>query len=666
MATYYQLTPFVPQFVDGSGNPLSNGTLSVYLAGTTTLSTLYTDDSGTATGANVTLNSYGYPSVSGNAVLLYAKFSETYKIVLKNSSGSTIYTIDDVGPLSSDTVLNAVNIAYTPAGTGATATTVKTALDRIIYAADFSGTFDGAADELTSISAAITHAETTGGTVVITGDYKLSGTITIPSGVTVDCRGFTCIPSAVGVNCFVVRPGGLLKNCKFNGEQATTGLGAYTGKFVTLQGTGAGNGFQGTVYRNPWLSNFSGRIDLDQDSGEHIYLDGSTQYLQEFIAENVSCRGGARGVHIYGDDPDNLDYAQGNVFIGATMHGVRRFIHCDGSGTNGNLFSGFELQQRNANPVCEVVIEGSQNVLTGIGWDDVAVTVSGDGNDLSNFVCTGEFGPSLTDTGTDNRLKSRGTAYYDKTSVNTEDDWRHEFRGQGKIEFRDFIIQGLDPRWSAASAGTATAAFSYDTYGAGAGTMHSASSWKVTLPANSDAYTLYFAGKRAFNTAQEMKVHFTVHSPVSSDGRCGWQVGLYGGANDSILLVQSFATYGDSAVRLLCKSGGTTTTTILYNGVSGTTSGSNRVYFCSLRISSTSVSAKVKTYDSSSSGATGRVSDGVLWTDINSTLFTGSSSTNIPTVNLEPYVYCVRSSGGSTGYFHLLDYQLIAGAKAAS
>jgi hypothetical protein len=96
MPVYYQLTPFVPQFAGSSGAPLSNGTLNVYLAGTTTPSTLYTDDVGTATGAVITLNTRGYPSISGNTVLLYALAGVEYKIVLKDRTGAIIYTIDDV------------------------------------------------------------------------------------------------------------------------------------------------------------------------------------------------------------------------------------------------------------------------------------------------------------------------------------------------------------------------------------------------------------------------------------------------------------------------------------------------------------------------------------------------------------------------------------------
>ena len=102
---YYPLTPFIPQFLDSSGNPLSGGTLTVYLAGTTTASTLYTDDTGTSTGSTITINSSGYPSVSGNAVLLYGEGSTAYKFVLKNSAGATIYTVDDVDAFGSFTTV---------------------------------------------------------------------------------------------------------------------------------------------------------------------------------------------------------------------------------------------------------------------------------------------------------------------------------------------------------------------------------------------------------------------------------------------------------------------------------------------------------------------------------------------------------------------------------
>lgn len=97
MAAYYQLAAFVPQFVDVSGNPLTGGTLNVYEAGTSTPATLYTDVDGTSAGSVITLNSRGYPSVSGSVFTPCGVRGESYKFVLKDSSGATVYTTDNIG-----------------------------------------------------------------------------------------------------------------------------------------------------------------------------------------------------------------------------------------------------------------------------------------------------------------------------------------------------------------------------------------------------------------------------------------------------------------------------------------------------------------------------------------------------------------------------------------
>lgn len=77
-----------PQFqaVDSSGNPLSGGKLYTYVTGTTTNKATYSDYALTTPNANpVVLDSRGEAEVYGTGV---------YKFVLKDSSDTTIWTID--------------------------------------------------------------------------------------------------------------------------------------------------------------------------------------------------------------------------------------------------------------------------------------------------------------------------------------------------------------------------------------------------------------------------------------------------------------------------------------------------------------------------------------------------------------------------------------------
>jgi len=81
-----------PQFLDANGAPMSSGTLTFYAAGSTTPQNTYTDSTGGVANSNpITLNTRGE---TPNEVWLTN--GQTYKVVLKDSGGSTIWTVDNV------------------------------------------------------------------------------------------------------------------------------------------------------------------------------------------------------------------------------------------------------------------------------------------------------------------------------------------------------------------------------------------------------------------------------------------------------------------------------------------------------------------------------------------------------------------------------------------
>lgn len=87
----------IPQFFDSNGDPLAGGSLTFYAAGTTTPQAVYSDSSlSSSLGSVVTLNAAGRPASGGNAVAVYLLSSASYKILLKDSGGSTIWTQDNV------------------------------------------------------------------------------------------------------------------------------------------------------------------------------------------------------------------------------------------------------------------------------------------------------------------------------------------------------------------------------------------------------------------------------------------------------------------------------------------------------------------------------------------------------------------------------------------
>lgn len=104
------------QQCDSNGVPLNAGTVDVYAAGTTTPLSLFSDAGLTAAapGANggnpITLDA------SGRHAMTYIA-TAAYKIVVKNSAGTTIYTHDDIDP---GVAVGSGALAVANGGTGAT------------------------------------------------------------------------------------------------------------------------------------------------------------------------------------------------------------------------------------------------------------------------------------------------------------------------------------------------------------------------------------------------------------------------------------------------------------------------------------------------------------------------------------------------------------------
>ena len=80
------------QFCDSNGDPLSGGTLTLYDSGTTTPKATYTDKALTSASANpLTL------AADGRAPnRIFSPDKEAYTILLKDSTGATIESRDDV------------------------------------------------------------------------------------------------------------------------------------------------------------------------------------------------------------------------------------------------------------------------------------------------------------------------------------------------------------------------------------------------------------------------------------------------------------------------------------------------------------------------------------------------------------------------------------------
>ena len=99
-----------PQFEDANGNPYSGALLFFYAAGSSTKQNAYTTSSGgTPTDNPMTLNSSGYPAMSGTVIAPWGTVGQTYKIGLAapgsaDPPASFIWTVDGISPINDTSV----------------------------------------------------------------------------------------------------------------------------------------------------------------------------------------------------------------------------------------------------------------------------------------------------------------------------------------------------------------------------------------------------------------------------------------------------------------------------------------------------------------------------------------------------------------------------------
>ena len=123
------------QFFDDNGTPLAGGKLYSYVAGTTTPQVAYTSASGVTPLSNpIILNSAGRVATGE----IWLTTGNNYKFVLKTSTDVTIATWDNIiGINGISTTLNALDVIYDPAGTGAVTTNAQAKFRQTVSVFDF-------------------------------------------------------------------------------------------------------------------------------------------------------------------------------------------------------------------------------------------------------------------------------------------------------------------------------------------------------------------------------------------------------------------------------------------------------------------------------------------------------------------------------------------------
>ena len=158
------------QFFSNNGVPLTGGKLYTYLAGTTTPAATYTTTSGGTAWTNpIVLDAAGRVSGSGE---IWVTNGVTYKFVIKDSNDVLIGTYDNVVGMND---VDASQVTYTPAGSGAVETTVQAKLRQYVSPEDFGADPTGVVDSTSAINAALAASDI----VVGTGSYLASNSITV-------------------------------------------------------------------------------------------------------------------------------------------------------------------------------------------------------------------------------------------------------------------------------------------------------------------------------------------------------------------------------------------------------------------------------------------------------------------------------------------------------
>jgi hypothetical protein len=190
------------QFSNATGTPLANGTLTVYLAGTTTLTNTWQDYALTSLNTNpVVLDSRG-------ECVLWLDSAVTYKFVLKNSSGVVQWTQDNLSGAGAaaailETALassvGAVKVGSIQSGSGSVARTLQDEIRESVKITQFGAT----TSDLTGTvnNAALVAALAVSNTVLIPpGTFYVTGGINIKGKTIIGTDAATSALKLVGTN----------------------------------------------------------------------------------------------------------------------------------------------------------------------------------------------------------------------------------------------------------------------------------------------------------------------------------------------------------------------------------------------------------------------------------------------------------------------------------
>lgn len=310
------------QFFDNNGVPLAGGLIYTYAAGTTTPQATYTSSAGTIAQSNpIVLNSAGRVAVGE----VWVSEGVSYKFVLKDSTGNTIGTYDNLnGTYVAGDLANTTNPALGDALvgfrqsnssgnlTGAVGRTVHQKLQESVSVLDFGADPTGVADSYPAFQAAHDSfgpstgypAGYYGGEILVPfGKYYLSHTFEISKsiilrGVGMGSVSFASSPSEL---VFAANTTGLLLNS--NLTAATSAGGTVIENLVLSAPSTLGTTGYGVLSHAPF---YMKNVAIRYFSSHGVYIDGQTGVTGNadgwklYAVQIADC--GGDGLRVIGDD----------------------------------------------------------------------------------------------------------------------------------------------------------------------------------------------------------------------------------------------------------------------------------------------------------------------------------------------------------------------------
>jgi len=241
-------------------------------------------------------------------------------------------------------VTDASLVTYTPAGTGAVATTVQTKLRQIVSVMDFGAVGDGVVDDTVAIQAAITYTGSTGTVDFPSGIYRITGVVNMPMHTS---GNFTVAGNVQWADKTYATQQGAIR---VEGSVLIDNL--ISGNFTRIVSTGdvtiqSSNSLSGTFW-NDFGSINCQKLTIDVDQGQSVN-------------QNIfqSCRT-AKGLHIKGVATSGIREAHNNLFVSLDTTGAN-MTATDGT-TGIHILNDSNLNQTNTVSNWYAEISGSRLV----------------------------------------------------------------------------------------------------------------------------------------------------------------------------------------------------------------------------------------------------------------------------------------------------------------